>query len=84
MKNQGILFFILCFLIAANSQGQIDNFDNNYRTAINLQTINSDSSLLYGSMAYQYASELHRPNLQIDALILLLKAGIKKVNILLP
>jgi len=80
MKNQGILFFILCFLIAANSQGQIDNFDNNYRTAKFFQNINTDSVMFYGGLAYQDAEKLNDPNLQINALILLLKAGIKMGN----
>jgi len=74
----GVIF--LCFPVSAFSGQQADEFNKNFKQAESFQNINSDSVLFYATQSLRIAREMQAPNLEIDALKLIVSAEVKRGN----
>ena len=78
LRFTGFVFVLLCFAWPASAQLKIDEFDKMLNKAHAYRNIKSDSILYYAGIAYSIAAQMQQPDLQIDALKLIINTQIKK------
>ncbi|HEY9114437.1 MAG TPA: hypothetical protein VIN10_07025, partial [Bacteroidales bacterium] len=75
--------FIIIFILSishhtATSQEQFAEYDSCYSKAYSFNNINTDSSIFYGFAAFAAAQAVSKPELQINALKLIINTQVKK------
>jgi len=70
-------FFMTCFMVTVPAQEFVDEFIHNIDRSNSFQNVDSDSILYYANAAYITAEKMQNPELQIDAIALIIKTQAK-------